>query len=236
MPTTADTPKCLAAVQGRPILDWILGALATNHVDRVCFVGGYQMEKVRAAYPQFTFHHNANWENNNILASLMCAEAEMEEPFLCCYSDTLFTSSVVESLLSSAADISLVVDTEWKARYKHRTHHPPEDAEKVTARNGKITGVHRGIEPEVAHGEFTGMAKFTVAGAALLRKHYHRNQALCSGKPFREATVFEKAYLIHLFQEMIEQGVAMAHVDTPGGYMEIDTQQDFELAQRFWER
>jgi hypothetical protein len=33
---------------------------------------------------------------------------------------------------------------------------------------------------------------------------------------------------------MIESGVAMAHVDTPGSYMEIDTQEDFELAQRFW--
>jgi hypothetical protein len=33
---------------------------------------------------------------------------------------------------------------------------------------------------------------------------------------------------------MIENGVAIAHVDAPGGYMEIDTQQDFELAQKFW--
>jgi hypothetical protein len=26
----------------------------------------------------------------------------------------------------------------------------------------------------------------------------------------------------------------MAHVDTPGGYIEVDTQQDFEYAQKFW--
>ncbi len=54
------------------------------------------------------------------------------------------------------------------------------------------------------------------------------------GKPYREAAVFEKAYLIHLLQDMIELGVAMDHVDTPGEYMEIDTQQDFELAQIHW--
>jgi len=45
---------------------------------------------------------------------------------------------------------------------------------------------------------------------------------------------FEKAYLIQLFQEMIEAGVRMAHADTPGEYMEIDTQQDFDLAQVQW--
>ena len=40
----------------------------------------------------------------------------------------------------------------------------------------------------------------------------------------------EKAYLIHLLQEMIEEGVAFRHSDTGGEYIEIDTQQDFEYA------
>ena len=53
-------------------------------------------------------------------------------------------------------------------------------------------------------------------------------------KPFREAKVFEKAYLIQLFQEMVERGELLTAVETPGGYMEIDTQQDFDLARRFW--
>lgn len=45
--------------------------------------------------------------------------------------------------------------------------------------------------------------------------------------------MFEKAYLIHLFQEMIEAGEHLAQVDTAGEYMEIDTQHD-ELAQTHW--
>jgi hypothetical protein len=40
--------------------------------------------------------------------------------------------------------------------------------------------------------------------------------------------------LILLFQQMIEDGVPMTHADTPGSYMEVDTQQDFELAQKNW--
>ena len=34
---------------------------------------------------------------------------------------------------------------------------------------------------------------------------------------------------------MIEAGAEMAHADTPGEYMEVDTQQDFELAQKHWQ-
>src|SRR6185436_9937329 len=152
----------------------------------------------------------------------------------CCYSDILFTANVVKRLLASPADISLSVDTDWLERYRHRTNHPPDDAEKVTVANGCVTRVHRGIETRAAYGEYTGIAKFSRPGAEILKDHFHRSRERFAGKPFREAAVFEKAYLIHLFQDMIEAGVKMAHADTPGDYMEVDTQQDFELAQKHW--
>ncbi|MCL4788484.1 MAG: phosphocholine cytidylyltransferase family protein [Verrucomicrobia bacterium] len=234
MPTTADTPKCYAEIHGRRMLDWGLRAFAGAGITDICFIGGYQMEKVQRDYSQFTFRHNRDWENNNILLSLMHAEDLMDDGFVCCYSDILFTSDVVRRVLDHPADIALSVDTRWLDRYVHRTQHPPDDAEKVTVLNGSVTRVHRGIEPKAAHGEYTGIAKFTSAGAAKLRGHFHRAREKFAGKPFREAAVFEKAYLIHLFQDMIESGVKMAHADTPGQYMEVDTQQDFELARQFW--
>jgi choline kinase len=93
MPTTADAPKCFAEVAGRRLLDWALDAFRTSGLERICFIGGYQIEKVKAAYPHFTFRHNADWEHNNILASLFCAEDLMDQPFICCYSDILFTAT-----------------------------------------------------------------------------------------------------------------------------------------------
>lgn len=234
MPTTADSPKCFAEVQGKRILDWVLKALTANGISDVCFIGGYQIEKVTAGYPQFTFRHNADWENNNILASLMCAEDLMDAPFISTYSDCLFNADVVKRVIANPADIALSVDTRWLERYEYRSNHPPDDAEKVTAANGRVTRVHRGIEVDAAYGEFTGVAKFSVQGATALKQHYHRRKAQYAGKPYREAAVFEKAYLIHLLQDMIESGVEMMHADTPGNYIEIDTQQDFELAQNSW--
>lgn len=234
MPTTADTPKCFAEVGGRRILDWTLSAFAENGIDDVCFIGGYRIEKVREAYPQLTFRHNADWENNNILASLFHAEDCMHEAFICCYSDILFTPECVSRVLDSDADISLVVDTDWLTRYEHRSEHPSGDAEKVTVAGGLVTRVHRNIAEGEAHGEYIGMAKFSAAGASRLRESYHRRRKEFAGKPYREAKTFEKAYLIHLLQDMIEQGEPMAHVDTPGGYIEIDTQEDFDYARRVW--
>src|SRR6266540_7565001 len=100
MPTTADTPKCFAEVRGRRILDWTLAALRANGVDRIAFIGGYQIDKVRRTYPELVFRHNQDWPDNNILASLFHAEDLMEEPFICCYSDILFTPEVIRKTLA----------------------------------------------------------------------------------------------------------------------------------------
>src|SRR5262245_47253840 len=141
MPTTADTPKCYAEVGGRRLLDWGLDAFRAAGIDDVCFIGGYRIERVRQDYPQFTFRHNANWEHNNILASLMHAEDLMDGGFVCCYSDILFTGEVIRRVLKEPGDIVLSVDTRWLDRYQHRSQHPPDDAEKVQAQNGCVTRI-----------------------------------------------------------------------------------------------
>lgn len=234
MPTTANAPKCYAEVAGKRLLDWALEAFAANGLDRVCFVGGYKIDKVRSDYPHFEFRHNADWEHNNILASLFCAADLMDEGFICCYSDVLFTPDIVAKLAASKDDMAVGVDTAWLDRYEHRSDHPPDDAEKVTVANGRVTCIHRQMPASEAYGEYIGVAKFSAAGAAQLRENYQHRLTEYAGRPWREASSFEKAYKILLFQDMIERGEPFAHVDTPGGYIEVDTQQDFEYAQRNW--
>ena len=95
MPHTDDRPKCLARVGDRPILDWITEAVREAGVDEIVFVGGYLMERVREAHPEFTFRHNPDWQDNNILVSLFCAEDCMAEGFLCSYVDILYRPSLV---------------------------------------------------------------------------------------------------------------------------------------------
>jgi choline kinase len=234
MPTTENAPKCFAEIRGKRILDWTVEALAAGGVTEICFIGGYRMEAVQREYPHFAFRRNEDWKNNNILVSLMCAEDLMDEPFLTTYSDILFTADLVAGLIASPADIALGVDTDWREHYRPRTQHPPHDAEKVITADGRVRRVYRTIPYEEATGEFVGVAKFSARGGALLKAHYHRRRREYWDRPYREAAQFQKAYLIHLFQDMIEQGVEFGHADTHGKYREIDTQEDMDLAQAGW--
>ncbi len=235
MPTTENAPKCFAEIQGKRILDWTVEALEAGGCTEICFVGGYRMEAVRREYPDFVFRENRDWENNNILVSLMCAEDLMDRPFVTSYSDILFTRDVVRGLVQSPEELALGVDTEWREHYRPRTQHPPHDAEKVITHNGRVERVYRTIPYDDATGEFIGVARFGAAGARQFREFYQRRKWQHWGKPYREAATFQKAYLIHMFQDMIENGIRFGHVDTPGRYREIDTQEDMNLAQTLWQ-
>ena len=237
MPLTEGQPKCFAPIGGKRILDWILEALAAGGFSgsNVVFVGGYRIDSIQRDYPELTYVENREWERNNILASLFCAEEYMRDGFVCTYADILYRPFAVERAMASPHDITLVVDTDFRARYRHRSMHPETDAEKVRAEGERITEVSRLIPAEEATGEYIGVARFTPAGAAQLREHYHRVVAEHGWEgPFQGAASVRMAYLIHLFQEMLQRGTALHRVNTHGEYHEIDTTEDYALALEQW--
>ncbi len=234
MPHTAEAPKCFAEVKGRRILDWGLDALAAAGLNDVVFIGGYRIDTVRAAYPDFTYRHNSDWEDNNILESLMHAEAHMVDGFVCGYSDILYSPAVIENLLQSDGPITLVCDTEWRERYKQRTEHPEDDGEKMRVETGTVAAINRTMPSEDATGEYIGVARFDSEGASQLIDAYHRAREVTGDGPFQAAKTFRKAYLIDLYQQMIEDGHVLGASFTRGEYMEIDTNQDFQIARKEW--
>jgi choline kinase len=231
---TDSQPKCYAPIGGRRILDWLLEALAIDQLDAPVFIGGYQIDMIKGDYPHLAFRHNADWQNNNILASLFYAEADMKDGFVCTYADILYRSSVVERALAHAGDIVICVDTEWRKRYADRTAHPEADAEKVIVQGDRVLRIDRTVTSDKADGEYIGVTKFTAAGAAKLQAYYHRVRSQFADSNWPEDKPFAKAYLIPLLDEMIRQGEPVHCVSTAGDYMEIDTEEDYALANASW--
>ncbi len=231
---TEELPKTLVPVMGRPMIEWILEALreAGFSARDVVFVCGYRGDVLRARYPEFSYVENHDWENNNILASLMCARDHLQNGFVSSYTDIVYRGACVRDVLAAPEDKVLVCDTDWRRRYVRRTRHPESDAEKMRAEGRRVLEVSRTIASGVAQGEFIGVAKMTAEGARELVAAFDEAAASCETLGDRP---FAKAYLIHLFQRMIEGGSDFFRVDTHGGYMEIDTLEDLALAEAWWE-
>jgi len=231
---TEEVPKTLVHVMGRPMLEWILEALEEAGFTRrdVVFICGYKADVLKARYPELTYVENRDWENNNILESLLCARDYLGGGFLSSYTDIVYRAGAVKDAVAAKHDKVLVCDTDWRRRYVRRTKHPEHDAEKMRADGERVLEVSRTIASEDASGEFIGVAKLTAEGAKEMIAAYEEAKQTC---PTLGDRPFQKAYLIHLWQWMIERGSVFHRVNTPGGYMELDTLEDLSLAETWWQ-
>jgi choline kinase len=133
---TDEIPKTLVEVMGRPMLEWILEAYESAGLSRrdVVFVCGYRAEVIKTRYPEFTYVTNHDWQNNNILLSLLMAREYLGSGFVSTYGDIVYEGAVVQKLVKSPADIALGCDTAWRRRYVGRTQHPENRRRKAARR------------------------------------------------------------------------------------------------------
>jgi choline kinase len=235
-PKTEAIPKTLVEVMGRPMLDFILDALALGGIARkdVVFISGYAEAAVRERYPELLYVRNTGWRDNNILLSLLTAREHLEEGFVSTYADIVYEADIVRQLLESPHAITLGCDVRWRRRYVNRSQHPESDAEKLRAEGERVVEIGRRIPSERATGEFIGVMKLTKHGASEFLSAFDTAERAHAGTVWREGRTFEKAYLIDLLQSMLESGTPMHRVDTPGGYMELDTLEDLAHAEEWW--
>jgi choline kinase len=233
MELTDDKPKCMLEVNDKTLLQRQIEIFKHCGIDEIIVIRGYKKEKIN--YVGVKYIYNMNYRRNNILESLMAAEKEMVGEVIITYSDILFKRNVVEKLLESKDDISIIIDTDWKDRYKDRFQHPFEEAENVIVEKNKVKKISKIINPNDAYGEFIGMAKFSKKGSEIWRKNYHEVKKQFGNNPFHTAISIEKAYLTDMFQELIDRGYTVSSVDIKGDWMEIDTLEDISKAETQWD-
>jgi len=235
-PYTDECPKCMLPLNGKPIISNNVDALVESGVDEINVVVGYRKDKVKVEGARY--FENDDFENNNILFSLMYASKVLEEAIqenrnlIVSYSDIIYSKRIVESVLAQEGDIVLAVDTDWLKLYEGRSEHPVSEAEKVVySSQGVISKLGKGIEPDVTEkvGEFIGLFKLTPAGADKWLSHFRKlNTELAPTESFNGAIEFRKSYLTHFMQDMINEGAVVTAANLEGGWMEFDTSQDYE--------
>ena len=170
------------------------------------------------------------------MESLFFAEEAMEDGFICTYGDSVFSKDIFQRIIDAPYDICIGVEPNWESRYENRDEHPTDEAELVKIKNGKIISISKFCNPDAYDGEFIGVAKFTKKGAEIWRRNYHRAKEsktcrFAEGQRFHDAVSIRKAYLTDMFQELIDRGYPVHAVTVDHGWVEIDTQQDYEYAQ-----
>jgi phosphoenolpyruvate phosphomutase len=244
LPLIEDKPKCLLDIKGKTILERQVAALNDCNIKEIALVRGYKKDAINL--PNIRYYDNDRYEETGELLSLFCAENEMKGRTIVLYGDIIFETGILEKLLKSPADITLVVDLAWSDQpEKGQDRHLRPDLVKLDPPPGKnylarfimpegettVTRIGQDLPPDQAHGEFIGMAMLSDKGARAFTECYRASLAKYKGKGFHEAGEFAKASLPDLIQELIDTGVTVQAVPIYKGWMEVDS---FEEYQKAW--
>ena len=229
---TQDKPKCLLELKGKTILQHQIDTFHSCNITDISIVKGFKAEMINI--PGIKYYINSNYKNNNILNSLLYAEDELNDDVVVSYSDILFEKIILERLISSKRNISICADVKWIENYHGRSQHPVEEAEKVVFdRENRVIEIGKILrQKHDVYGEFIGLMKFTKEGCVVFKQKFYRAKTLFWGSPFQKANTFEEAYLTDMIQHMVDLGVEVYCVIIEGGWIEIDTIQDLEMAER----
>jgi choline kinase len=231
-PYTDTIPKCLLPFRGIPILSYLVDNARACGIESIVAVRGHMKEKVNLPGIRYVDDN----ESHNMLHSLFCADAELQEDVVVSYTDILYERTVLQGLLNSAYDISIIVDTSWKKYYSTRTIDPYSIAETLILDGNRILEIGRPVKIQSSvHGQYIGLMKFSARGVEILRKCYWENRRIYWGKPWQQASKFEEAYITDILQELIDEGNEVNAIPINGGWIEFDTVNDYEKAIE-WDR
>ena len=213
---TADRPKCLVPLAGRPLLDWQRSAFQRAGVETIAAVGGYRAERLaREIEVRFV---NPRWETTNMVRSLAFAAPWLgERDSLISYSDIAFRPSAVERLAAAPGDIAITYDRQWAALWGGRFETPLADAETFRIEDGLVVEIGgRPNTMDEVEGQFMGLLKFTVGGWRTIAAHL---------EGLADAAT-DRLDMTGLLRRLIADGHEVRGVPVDGGWVEVDSESD----------
>ena len=169
-PLTLNNPKCLVELFGKSILQWQIDIFNDFQIKNIIIVKGYLEKKINL--PNITYYINEKFSTTNMIETLFSARNEMNESIIISYGDIIFEKNVLNELLTSQADISLVVDTNWLNYWKQRFKEPLDDAESLSlGEDDMITSIGQKSDDVLdIKGQYIGLVYFRNNGVKSLRE------------------------------------------------------------------
>jgi phosphoenolpyruvate phosphomutase len=106
---TADRPKVMLPVAGKPLLNHLVEAFKKERINDITVVGGYRADAIEKGGIRLVV--NEKHDSTGELASLACAAPHLNGDTVISYGDLLFRSYILRDLVEAESDFCVVVDS-----------------------------------------------------------------------------------------------------------------------------
>ncbi|MGH8230068.1 MAG: phosphocholine cytidylyltransferase family protein, partial [Steroidobacteraceae bacterium] len=239
---TADRPKVMLPIAGKPLLRWLIDAFKKESINEITVVGGYRADAIDTAGVRLVI--NERYEQTGELASLACAIDAVESDTVFAYGDLLFRSYVLRDLVESDAEFAVVVDSSptgennrtvrdfayCSRRDDRGLFGTPVLLERVFSATDAATGTASaqdgvpGVSEVAAHGRWIGMLKVSRTGLSRLKEVLGE---------LRARPDFDTLDVPRLLNALIAQGALIEVQYVHGHWCGVNDLEDFRRAADF---
>jgi len=231
-----ELPRALLEINGKTLLQRQVETIKKCGIENITVIRGYKKEKF--VLEGVKYIDNEEYMKHSIIHSLFCAEEDMENGFICIYSDIIFNESIINQLIETEGDIVIVVDNSYEYHKPDAgkkidlviTKKKPSKELRVLKSENEAVRIGTKINKELGNYEYIGICYFSEYGAKAMRKIYHECKKR-KGK-FHEARDFAHASDIDMLQELIDRGFKVKIMEIHKGWIEIHSKKDYEIAKK----
>ena len=226
---TENLPKGMLKINGKTIIERQIEIYRKCGIDKIIVVRGYAADKIN--YDGIKYYENIDYENTNMVESLLAAKAEFDDDTIVSYSDIIFTEKMLKTMMDNKDDFACAVDENWKEYWNMRYGSIDFDTESLEL-NQDDTIRELGLENpplEKIDARYVGLLKFSKNGlneiVAIMKDAHERYE----NKPWQQSgKIVQKAYMTDLLNAVIESGKSIRAVKFNNGWIEFDTNDDYE--------
>jgi len=225
---TKDLPKCMLNFLGKPLIERQVAAFRLCGISDIIITRKHLKEKIDVSGVKYD---DKEPDDSNMLADFFHAIKELDDDIILSYGDVLFEPEVLKKLLESEADIGIVADSDWKDYWAARLGGWTEDSESfVIGENDKVISLGIPDSPaEKMDARYVGLIKFSKKVLPKIKEVYENAAKNFWEKLWHTSSSFKKAYMTDFLQELIDQGLDVKAVKIQRGWLEFDTEKDYEL-------
>ena len=212
---TGGLPKSFSVLNGEKLIDRNIRMLNERGVEDVHVVTGYKSEIfIKEINNVSQFHVNPLYFCTNVLASFAVAMHVLNDDFIFLHADTVFEEEILNRLIKSDGDVVLPID------YKEVGE---EEMKVIVSSDQCVTALSKCLRPEVAHGEFIGLARIRKSVLPELKK---------SVTDILKYRNFQNSFFEESLNFLRDNGFKLTALDVTGcAWSEIDFPEDLDYAQ-----
>ena len=235
-PLTNEKPKCMVELFGKSLIEHQINAYTACDISDINVVTGFRSDSITIS--NVRYFKNEQYERTNMVESLFCAEEILNGDVIISYGDIIFEKNVLKQLIQSDNDFSVIIDKNWKDYWSIRSKNPLVDLEslKLDSKDNIISIGQKVKKLEEIQGQYIGLMKFSGKGVNILKDFYHECKKISEKKPnpLNDSSPFEKSFMTDLLQGLINSNYQLHSVPIHGGWLELDTIEDFETYQKLF--